>query len=193
MSKYNAGKIYRIDVIGCDEIYIGSCIISLDTRFSLHKRDINTCSSKELFDIGEPVITLIEDYSCESKVELCMREQYYMDLFINDGYTLVNKQRAYTSPAMRKKHDKEYNETHKDVIKERYQKNKEHIKEQQKEYRETRKEVINEYQKEYYETNKDKLTEKFTCECGGRYTHKNKTTHNKTKKHISFINYEKTT
>ena len=169
MDKYNDGKIYRLDVIGCEKVYIGSCIISLNERFGLHKRDWNTCSSKELFTYGEPLITLIENYGCKTKIELCMREQYYMDKFKEDGYTLINKNRAYTSPEMVKEQEKEYK-------KEYYETNKEHIKEYKKKYRETNKEQI-----------KQQRNEKFICECGGKYTNGGKSTHLKTKKHMSFI------
>jgi len=60
-----------------------------------------------------------------------------------------------------------------------------------KEYREENKEKKKEYNKEYREENKqaiaEKRNEKFTCECGGKYTHNNKTIHFKTKKHIEFL------
>jgi len=49
----------------------------------------------------------------------------------------------------------------------------------------------NEYDKEYYNDNKEKITEykneKFTCECGGKFTKSNKNRHIKTKKHIKFL------
>ena len=177
MDDYTNSKIYRIDVIGCEKIYIGSCYTSLDTRFSLHKSDINKCSSKELFKYGVcPIITLIENYSCETKIELRMREQYYMDLFVNDGYTLVNKHRAYTSPEMKQEYNKEYNDTHKEQRKEYKQIHKEKIKEQHREYRELHKEELNKYYKK-----------KFICECGGKYTNSHKSTHMKSKKHQTYI------
>ena len=219
MNKYNAGKIYRIDVDGCEKVYIGSCYTSLDTRFSKHKHDES--SSTELFKYGVcPIITLIENYSCETKIDLRMREQYYMDKFVSEGYTLINKQRAYMSPEMYKEYKKEYYETNKEhikeqkkeyyetnkeVIKEYRENNKEHIKEQKKEHYENNKEAIKEqhkeryqqnkehiieHNKEYNEIHKDKIKEqknkKLTCECGGRYTHSNKSIHSKTKKHIAF-------
>ena len=59
------------------------------------------------------------------------------------------------------------------------------------EYYEDNKEKIKEYRKEYRQENKEKLNEKITCECGGKYTHKHKSTHFKTKKHIEFLTYLK--
>jgi hypothetical protein len=48
-------------------------------------------------------------------------------------------------------------------------------------------EVNKEYIKEYYEANKEKLREKFECNCGGKYSRCDKSTHNKTKKHQLYI------
>lgn len=36
----------------------------------------------------------------------------------------------------------------------------------------------------YWETHKDRLNERLTCECGGKYTRRNKAVHMKSKKHI---------
>jgi len=68
-------------------------------------------------------------------------------------------------------------------------------KEYDKKYREANKDKLNQYIKEYRENNKDKLKEqqqkKYECECGGKYTHQNKSIHIKSKRHrlhiIKFI------
>ena len=87
---------------------------------------------------------------------------------------------------------KEYREKNKDKIKEYYENNKDKIKEQQKEYRENNndkiKEKIKEYNNGYYENNKEILKQKINCDCGGKYTHFNKSRHFKTKKHHDYIN-----
>ena len=44
-----------------------------------------------------------------------------------------------------------------------------------------------EYNQEYREENKEKLNEKIECSCGGKYTHKHKSHHFKTKKHLEFL------
>ena len=41
--------------------------------------------------------------------------------------------------------------------------------------------------KAYNDTNKDEINEKFDCECGGKYTHANKSAHIKSNKHLKFI------
>ena len=56
------------------------------------------------------------------------------------------------------------------------------------EYCEKNKERIAFKRKEYNEKNSLKRNEKINCECGSKYTHNNKSTHFKTKKHQKFIN-----
>ena len=43
------------------------------------------------------------------------------------------------------------------------------------------------YQKQYRIANADKQRTKSTCECGGKYTHQNKSTHIKTPKHQTYL------
>lgn len=53
--------------------------------------------------------------------------------------------------------------------------------------RNERREENKTYQDEYREKNVEKLTEKFQCGCGGKYSYKNKATHEKTSKHLKWI------
>ena len=62
-----------------------------------------------------------------------------------------------------------------------------------KEYKLKNKEKINEYNKKYYEKNKEKIREKFQCDCGGKYTKSHKADHERTNKHLAFINREEDT
>ena len=64
------------------------------------------------------------------------------------------------------------------------QQNKEKI----NEYRLNNKEKLTKYNSEYRLNNKDKANTKCVCECGGVYTHANKSQHHKTKKHLNYIN-----
>jgi hypothetical protein len=43
------------------------------------------------------------------------------------------------------------------------------------------------YQENYYNKNKSKLNEKFSCACGGQFTKVNKSKHEQTKQHKSYI------
>jgi len=86
-----------------------------------------------------------------------------------------------------KERGKKYREANKEKLKEYREANKEKIKENIKKWREANKEVMAEKLKEYREANKEKLREKHTCECGGKYTLKHKSTHAKSKKHQAYM------
>jgi len=96
---------------------------------------------------------------------------------------------------------KEYREVNKNKLAEKHQEyyetNKENILEYQRSYSENNKEKISEKNKIYREANKEKLLErkriyreankeKITCPCGSTFKKLDKSTHEKTKKHISF-------
>jgi predicted GIY-YIG superfamily endonuclease len=44
-----------------------------------------------------------------------------------------------------------------------------------------------EYAKQYYATNREKINSKVECQCGGRYTQKNKYVHVKTNRHKEWV------
>jgi hypothetical protein len=147
------------------------------------------CGSFEIIKNGDYVILLIELYPCKSSDELRMREQYHIDL--NCG--CMNKYRAHSTIEQNKKHKKEYNEANKEAISERdkeyYEANKEAILERNKAYSDANKEAILEQRKEYYEANKEAILEqrkvKITCSCGAVICQRDKSKHERTKKHIS--------
>jgi len=56
-----------------------------------------------------------------------------------------------------------------------------------KEYRQENRNKLNEIAKKYYEDNKTKQKEKFSCECGGKYTYIHKAHHLKTQRHLKQI------
>ena len=97
----------------------------------------------------------------------------------------------------------EYYEEEKNYISERIKKyneeHKEQITEYQKKYHEEHKPQIAEYQKQNYEDNKeqrledaknyrDKHREKYTCACGSILGKLNKSIHERSKKHLEFLN-----
>jgi len=92
MPDYQKGKIYKIYHPEHDKIYIGSTIRTLKCRFSGHKKDNKSCKSKLLFVFETlPMIELIENYPCDTKLELRTREQYHLDL---NKDNIINQQRA---------------------------------------------------------------------------------------------------
>lgn len=106
------GKIYKISCVNDpleSSVYIGSTAQSLKDRFRGHRTDyhdwkrcklfgiINTkyCASFVLLNKGRCSIRLLEDYPCETRKQLLIREQYYIDLYAD---TRVNIGTAYASP-----------------------------------------------------------------------------------------------
>ena len=163
MVNYQEGKIYKIindSIPGM--VYYGSTCNTFARRIVQHKR--LRYSSRVLFEYGNPQMILVEKYPCNDKMELTMRERYYIE-----NNECVNKQIPGRT-------DKEYREA-----------NKEQISIKKKDYRQTKKEKI----KEYYEVNKEQFSlkrkEKMTCECGSSFRISDKARHYRSKKHNSFI------
>ena len=136
-------------------------------------------------------IILIENYSCNSKEELCKREQE----IIEEHNNLLNKQRAYITEEQKKnyhkKYHKEYCENNKDIInqynKEYRENNKERLNQTSKEFYENNKEYLKQKQKEHYKNNKIEILEnmkkKVKCEfCNCEIQKNNLKRHQKTKK-----------
>lgn len=90
-NEYQKGKIYVIRSNLTDKIYVGSTKHKLNTRFSAHRNKNNSTCSKQLIDLGDARIELIENYPCNNRKELELRERYYQDLHSN---TLVNQKKA---------------------------------------------------------------------------------------------------
>ena len=161
MPDYQKGKIYKLWSPQGNEIYIGSTVQPLYKRLCHHKSHTD-CSSKYLFENYDNVrIELIKEYPCNNKMELNRKEgKYIRENTCLNKYIAGRTQKEYTED------NKEYRAA-----------NKDHKKEYDKEYRETNKEKINE-----------KRSEKFDCDCGGKYTQNHKARHLKSKKHLAFMN-----
>ena len=85
MNRYNNGKIYKLVNTVDDKIYVGSTCMSLAKRKSWHKKDTTKRSSRvyaHLNSIGWDNISirLIESVNADTKDQLLMREQHYIDL-----------------------------------------------------------------------------------------------------------------
>ena len=196
MSKYSNSKIYKLTSSQTDKVYIGSTTQTLTKRLSKHKSNFKRwkngkysyTSSYELIKYDDVYIELLELCPCSNKMELCRRE----GKMILDN-NCVNK---HVAGRTKKESATIYRHKNKEKIKERKKEyveaNKEKIKEYKKEYDEANKERLKERRKEYVEANKEKIkemmNEKFTCECGGKYTYANKSQHFKSKKHLKFVN-----
>jgi hypothetical protein len=144
-----------------------------------------------------------KEYYEENKDEILKYLKEYREAHRDELFDYRKEYYEENKDKLNEKH-KEYYEAHRDEIKEYYkeyyQENKDKLNEKNKEYYEAHRDEIKEYHKEYmkgynkeyYEENKDKIKEKkkekYTCECGSTLTVGGKATHEKTKKHLNFIN-----
>ena len=120
----------------------------------------------------------VEKYPCNNLMESNIRERYWLEQ-LNSNLNKVVPSRT----------DKEYREDHKEQAKEYLQEYYKNNKEQAKEYYINNKEKIKEYSKEYYNNNNkdNNKLKKYECVCGCNITIIYKSHHNKTKKHLSYI------
>jgi DnaJ-domain-containing protein 1 len=190
-NKYKNGKIYTIRCRTDDSlIYVGSTTETrLSARFGKHKHQ-NTYLNQYIKQTNgnwiDWYIELHEEFSCENKEQLNKKEGE----IIREIGTL-NKCIAGRT-------DKEYREDYKEKIKKYREDNQEIIKEYRKEYSEINKEKIKEYMKEYSKVNKErkkeydknyreKISGKIVCSCGCIISRKGMREHERTKKHLSYI------
>ena len=206
---YSKGKIYKVWSSHTDKIYIGSTTKEyLSQRLSNHKNmyvqwvksEYKYITSFEIMKYDDYAIELIENYPCKSKDELLAREGFYIRL---NKDICVNKM-------IPKRTDAEYREDNADIIKQKrkvyYEANKPEFAQRDKEYREKNAEIIKLKQKikyeetfekyapmrkAYYEKTKEKYNEmkkvKVACDCGAVIRKDGISDHNKSKKHIQFI------
>jgi len=134
------------------------------------------------------VMIPIEEYPCNSKNELLIRERYYIDLL-----------RPTLNIQLPGRTDKEWYEDNKEKIAEKAKKyrnaNKEQILERGKKYYEDNKEQLAEYQKIYRDVNREQINEKakekVICDhCGCEIRKSDISKHKKTKKCINFVKTE---
>ena len=195
MVNYGNGKVYKIINENNEIVYIGSTAQKLCKRYSTHE-----------YKSPNHKIILIENYPCNSKEELCMREQQIIEQHNN----LLNQIRAYQTKEQRKEQKKEkdklYRENNKDIIKQKqkeyrennkdilnqnkkeyYENNKDIINQKNKEYYENNKDIINQKKKEYYENNKHIINQKVKCEyCNCELNKSSLKTHQKSRKCLEF-------
>ena len=100
MDNYSNGKIYKICSHMTDKIYIGSTKQSLTERFRGHMTDYRRfirlgwggTSASDILKYEDSYINLIEDYPCDSKQELEIRERQILlqniGIFVNRNISL---------------------------------------------------------------------------------------------------------
>tara|TARA_R110001606_G_C15300751_1_gene642555 strand:- start:685 stop:1224 length:540 start_codon:yes stop_codon:yes gene_type:complete len=170
------GFVYKL-TDNSDKAYYGSTINPLKIRLCQHKTPRNHCISKNMHKDSMKIECLEQYYfdtDMDYKTFLIKRESYYIR-----NNECINKR---IEDRTKKEYNKMWNDKNKEYMKQYNIDNRE----LKREYYDQNKEKITLNKKEYYEKNKDKINEKFTCECGGKYTIKHKLTHSKTKKHIAY-------
>jgi hypothetical protein len=165
-NKYSRGKIYKLVPRTYEGEYIpyyGSTIDKyLSSRLSGHK---NTYKNYKNGIIKKKTSSyeLFENYGIDN-VDIILLENYPC----NSKYELESRERYYI----------EGNNCVNKIIPTR----------SKKEYLIINKEHKKEYDNKYYNENIEKIKEKFNCECGGKYTLRNKIQHINTTFHKNFIN-----
>jgi hypothetical protein len=181
MEDYSQGKIYKIISSECDLVYYGSTVETLDERLRIHleqykrylKEKFNYITSFKLLEKENYEIVLVENYPCNSKKELRLREGEYIK-----NNQCVNKR-------IEGRTKKQYREDNRDIIRQK-----------KKIYREENREIISQQRRQYREENREKILErknkKICCEiCGFEGSISNLSRHQKSKKcleHNNIIN-----
>jgi len=173
---YKKGKIYKIINDINDEIYVGSTVLTLAQRLGHHKEASVKCPNTKIYKFirdnggwSHFKIILIEDYPCERKEQLLMREQYYKETL---KATLNNNNCFGQDKERYKQYSKQFYEQHIDELKQQmkqhYNENKDKIlprikqyqnmhKDKIKQYLNKHKDKIKQYQKQYREQHKTKV------------------------------------
>ena len=89
MPDYSKAKIYCIKSSQTDEVYYGSTCWPLNVRFNGHKTNSKAnkpLTSSQILQYTDAYIELVEEFPCNTKVELHNRERYYIE-----NYPCVNK------------------------------------------------------------------------------------------------------
>ena len=158
MDKYKNGKIYTLRSFQTDDIYIGSTIEKLCSRMSKHRHEYKIWKKGKYHYVSSFNILQYEDAYIELLEEYPCNNK--MELHKKEGEYIRSMDcvNKMVAGRTRKDYEKERNKTiH-------------------------RKEYKKEYQKEYR-----KNISKITCICGKTLTKQHKARHEKSKKHIKYI------
>lgn len=165
LTTYTIYKLFKQD---CPDFYIGS-------TFDMKKRQLqhrSNCNNPNSNRYNLPVYQFIRSNGGYDSWNYEILQQFNNDLKVKDELHYI--ERAYIDllkPSLNRQLPLR-------TMKEWFQDNKESVKL---------------YKQQYYQSNKvaiaQKANEKFSCECGGRYTRTNKALHKKSKKHQNYINH----
>tara|TARA_R110002126_G_scaffold251909_1_gene394974 strand:+ start:112 stop:876 length:765 start_codon:yes stop_codon:yes gene_type:complete len=162
MPNYQNGKIYSIRSYSQpDLVYIGSTTQSLPKRFGGHKTKRNCCTSKQIIDIGDAYIELIEFFPCDNVYELLRQEGELIRSMVCVNRVIIGRTHKQYRDDNKEK-IKQYRDDNKEKIstyKKQYNiDNKEKILLKEKQYRDNNKESILITAKQYRDNNKEKIS-----------------------------------
>jgi hypothetical protein len=192
MNRYENGKIYTIRSNQSDIYYIGSTCMPLSKRFYDHKKSYKCwlndkypyMSSFELLKFDDVYIELLEDFKCENKNQLLKRE----------GQLIRENKGKCVNWVIPGRTDKEYRVDNKELISQKTKQyreaNKEFVNKRDKLYYQANREQKLKNKKQYYEANKEAMKQKYNCECGSINLIRHKARHEKSMKHIAWLNLE---
>jgi len=218
MPDYKNGKIYKITNDVNDKVYVGSTTQGLRERMIGHRSDRKRKSHLSLYvdmdNIGVEhfKMELIEEYPCECKRELLLREEYWIRKLNTNkcGYNIVvpfrtrgehykdniieinKRRREYRKRNIdkirqwQKQNYQKYRENRLQYRKEYYVKNREVIMKKSKIWRAKNKDIIQQKSKRYHAKNRELLKKK-----SRDYYYKNKDKISKRNKEIRRIKREK--
>ena len=195
MPDYSKSLIYKICCkdTSITDIYIGSTTNLIKRKSTHKKRCVDQTAYVYQFirkngnwENWETVV--IEEYPCNSRQQLFSRERYWkeeLDSSLNMNKPVrTNEEKRLNNIKTSRTYDAKFPNR----CKEYYIKNKNEISKKNKIYREKNKKIIKIRQHLKYEKNKYKYKIKYTCECGVTSQICNKKKHERTKKHLNFIN-----
>lgn len=179
------GRIYRIVHLESELCYIGSTTNELRWRWQGHtssyKQWLNNKAAEvaiypyfKQFGLDKFKMILVKEYEVEDRKHLQAYETLWIAKFRK---VAINKNNGF-------------------YIKRVYYRNSpDDHKHKMKLYREQNPDVIKRNNRDYYKANKERLnakckarlTVKFNCECGGKYSLASKSSHSKTQKHQRWL------
>ena len=165
---YQNGKVYKIESNMGDKIYVGSTTKHyLSERMTAHRRSYKCWKNSRIGYLKS--FDMFDEYGLENcniiLLELCP---------CNSKDELRARERHYIT---------QLNCINKNVP----NRTLGDIKEYNNNYVKEHKEKIEEYSRKYREANKERSREKIKCVCGCDYARKNKSQHEKTKAHLSYV------
>ena len=179
---YELGHIYVIwDIENHNLVYYGSTQ-DLEKRIKNHKNPYNKCTSNQIINRKNYEYAILETHENIDEYDLVERERWYI---LNN--VCINKQIPHRTRV-------EWCQDNIDYHSKWCQDNKEKMlgyyqtrKKKKTNYYQDNKEKI----ADYYQKNKEKIAkknaEKFVCECGGKFTYGKKSNHEKSHKHLKWV------